>query len=77
MTSLRWHLSQLQHFLVTLKRGQKPVDFSRSIVHLPNIGKLLMLTHLLALMVGQTFTHRLRYVVGPAELIKPGWVGTK
>ena len=36
MTSLRWHLSQLQHFVVNLKRGSKPMNFSRSIIHLPS-----------------------------------------
>ncbi len=35
VTSLRRHLSQLQHFIVDLKRGSKPMNFSRSIVHLP------------------------------------------
>ena len=36
MTSLRRHLSQQQHFVVNLKRGPKPMNFSRSIIHLPS-----------------------------------------
>ena len=35
VTSLRRHLSQLQHFVIDLKRGSKPMDFSRPIVELP------------------------------------------
>ena len=35
MTSLRRHLSQLQHFVIDLKRGSEPMNFSRSVIHLP------------------------------------------
>ena len=38
LTSLRWHLSQLQHLVIDLKRGSEPMNLPGPGVQLPGNG---------------------------------------